>query len=564
MWENLVPKGSLTFGTLRYWCHTYNERRYYEILSHSYEHLLLNTVNDVAQVFAQDMHGTIVYDATSSDKQPRFWRYDEATRLWMNISSEQLQYLFVETMPLVCSRVSTNILERGLGREEVTKKADKVVKLQQRISGGVVMSYLKPLSTILHPQFSSNFKDKEFKLNDRPELLPLANGVFNFEKGCLEPYERQHFLSYRLDINYNTSADTSDIEKAMYQWYEGGTPEGKERIAFMKYWLGYCLTGYTTRHEFLVVYGEAGGNGKSLLFEDILGREVFGRHLYTTLSEDALTKVGGTNDSLVNMMGKRLACLSESGKEKFNMEALKRLTGGDAVSANAKYKNEVTFHPTAKIPVLCNKLPNMPADDGGTGRRIRYIKQNTAFVRPEQYASYPQDMKDKGLVYCQDVEFVKRLRANKEGWIKFLVEGAMEFMANPLKSAPKSVLEYSHTKLTEGDRYSSWIDANLLVTGDVNDKLHMRSISSVFLRDHGLNPQNTAAKTELINRLKRNPRLTTSGNVSKGRLDIHGLLWRVGCVEEDDDEADAAQAAYEVWLAGRASTDALMVEYLRS
>jgi putative DNA primase/helicase len=563
-WEEVNPDGRMTMGTLRYWCRQNNEKKYSDILKESYELLLLGSVNDVAQVFAQDTAGSIVFDASSTDKAPNYWRYSEDQRLWTTISESSLDYYFVEGMPTTCDRVRRCILDRARGDEKLTEKAKLVAKIGGMIASGMGGRYVKPLRTILNPSLiGNNFKDREFSLNDRPELLPLKNGVWNFKTGKLEPYDRSHFLSYKIDINYNPDADTSDIDLAVSRWYENDP----DRIWFMKYWLGYCLTGYIDRQEFMVVYGEAGGNGKSLLFEEILGEDIFGEYLCITLSEDALTKKGGHNDSLYDAKGKRLAVLSEAGrkggKDGFNIEAMKKWSGGGKFSANAKYKNEIRFTPNAKIAMLANKLPELPADCGGVARRYLCIKQNIPFVKPEEYANYSEEAKKAGKVYKQDPEFVARLRANKEGWIKWLIEGAMMYMANPKKSAPASILEFSSEARASGDTYSKWLSQNLIITGLPKDKLEMRLISAEFCKDNAKSAQDTKSKGELIARLTKNPKITTSGNQAKGRLNIHGAVWAVGCNPDDDEDDQQNQLdRFNDWLGVRTKSSELMLQWL--
>ena len=564
-WDGLTPDGRMTMGTLRYWCRSNNEAKYEEILRRSYEILLLGSVNDVAQVFAQDVAGSIVFDPTSKEKEPNYWRYNEAQRLWTSIGQNALNYLFVETMPSICDRVRRAILARSNGDEALANKAKALTKLYSTISGGSSQKYTTPLQTVLNPVLSSsNFKDREFRLNDRPELLPLRNGVFNFKTGKLENYDRSHFVSYKIDIPYNKDADTSDIDKAMKMWYANDT----EAISFIKYWLGYSMTGYIDRHEFVVVHGESGGNGKSLLFEEILGEDIFGEDLFISLSEDALSKKGGHNDSLYNARGKRLAVLSEAGRKGanngFNVEAIKKWTGGGRYSVNAKFKNEITFIPCAKLVMLTQTPPELPADDGGIVRRYLCVKQNTPHLKRDEYMKYSEEDRKAGRVQMQDPEFVARLRANKEGWIKWLVEGAMSYMADPKRVAPASILDYSNKARAEGDKYSNWLHSNILLTGDPTDKIPMPDISREFIKNTGGSSHDTKVKGELISRISKLPRVSTSGKADKGRLAIHGVMWNVGGDPSLDEEGQVAQEEqYESWLNNRTPSSALAIEFLR-
>jgi hypothetical protein len=191
------------------------------------------------------------------------------------------------------------------------------------------------------------------------------------------------------------------------------------------------------------------------------------------------------------------------------------------------------------------------------------MEQNTPFLKPEEYKEWSEADRASGKVCCQDPAFVARLRANKEGWIKFLIDGALEYMDDPRKSAPASILEYSNKARAEGDLYSKWLLANLLITGKATDKIKMSVISSEFISNSGKSPQDTKSKGELATRLIKNPKITTSGDASKGRLVIQGVVWNIGCDPNQGEDDQVAQTdAFNAWLGSRVKTPALALEYL--
>jgi hypothetical protein len=139
----------------------------------------------------------------------------------------------------------------------------------------------------------------------------------------------------------------------------------------------------------------------------------------------------------------------------------------------------------------------------------------------------------------------------------------MEYMADPRRSAPASILEYSNNARAEGDLYSKWLLANLLITGKATDKVKMSAISSEFITNSGKSQQDTKSKGELATRLVKNPKITTSGDASKGRLVIHGVIWNVGCNPNDTEDDQMAQSdSFALWLNGRVKNNALALEFL--
>jgi phage/plasmid-associated DNA primase len=260
--------------------------------------------------------------------------------------------------------------------------------------------------------------------------------------------------------------------------------------------------------------------------------------------------------------------MSEAGgRTPLNTEMLKRLTGGSgAIAANAKYMREIQFSFMAKVLMLCNQLPVLIDTSGGLPRRLVCYLMNVKYVKDELYEQYSQEDKDAGLVYRQDPKFVAGLKKNKKGWIKWLIEGALAFMANKTRAAPSSVLEYSREALAASDEFSSWLNSNLLVSGNKEDEVPMKDISAEFIKDKGRNPADGKAKAELACRLLRKPRVASSGNAAKGRLIIQGVRWNVGCNPAMDEEQQGLQEeAYRTFLREggyQSGTDELAIEFL--
>ena len=547
-WDEIEPDGRLTMGTLRYWARQSNPDEYNKVVKSSYRLMILGSINQVAEVFASEVAGTMAYAGCAGKSDHKFFCYDEMRQLWSESDESQVAYVMRDVMSGVCSRIKDDILATSQ-TEEAQKQSKLVWAIGNAFAQGKEAKYIPPLRVVLNPAKATTpfLKDRAFKLDERGELLPLENGVWNFKTGKLETYDRSHYCSYRIPIAYNPDADTSDIDRAFEMWFQGN----KEKIAFIKFWLGYCLTGETGRDEFMIVYGSKGGNGKTLLFEEILGEDIFGNNLYQALAEDALMKKGGTNDSLFDAQGKRLLLLSEVGKaagrNKLNVEILKKWSGRGEIAARAVYERERRFKPQGKLVMLTNQLPELPADDGGIARRLIVLEQNIPFVKPEIYITYSDEMRHSGAVQKQDENFVKRLRANKEGWIKWLLEGAMEFMSDPKRKAPDSILEYSETARTECDKYASWIKSNLLLTRVPTDVIRFKNIGDYFCREQGLQATNTSVKEELRRRIVGQG-VDTRGDAAKGRLEIVGVKWKVGCDPEmGEDEQEAQVQAYELW-----------------
>jgi phage/plasmid-associated DNA primase len=101
-----------------------------------------------------------------------------------------------------------------------------------------------------------------------------------------------------------------------------------------------------------------------------------------------LTKKRGnsneTSPEKVRMHGRRCGVFQETDDgEKLNVGVMKEFTGGDKVLVRDLYKgaNEmIEFKPQMKYFLTCNQLPDVPANDDGTWRRLRVIDFSSKFT----------------------------------------------------------------------------------------------------------------------------------------------------------------------------------------
>lgn len=151
--------------------------------------------------------------------------------------------------------------------------------------------------------------------------------------------------------------------------------------------------------DFMVTHNS---NSKSLsinLFENSFG-DYCCKFPITLLTQKRAAANAATSE-LARAKGKRFACLQEpSEDEKLNIGLMKELSGGDKIMARALFSEPIEFTPQFKMLLLCNHLPSVPSDDGGTWRRIRVVEFTSKFVdNPQESNEYPidYDLPDKML-----------------------------------------------------------------------------------------------------------------------------------------------------------------------
>lgn len=143
--------------------------------------------------------------------------------------------------------------------------------------------------------------------------------------------------------------------------------------------------------DFIVTHNS---NSKSLcvnLFEKAFG-DYCCKFPITLLTQKRAASNAATSE-LARAKGKRFASLQEPSEgEHINCGLMKELSGGDKIMARSLYKEPFEFVPQFKMLLLCNHLPQVPSDDGGTWRRIRVVEFTSKFVEnPVEENEFPID-----------------------------------------------------------------------------------------------------------------------------------------------------------------------------
>jgi P4 family phage/plasmid primase-like protien len=183
------------------------------------------------------------------------------------------------------------------------------------------------------------------QINQDPYLINLKNGFYNLKEKKLLPHNPEIFSITQLPIYYNPEADCPLIKKFVSEIVTERDVDALQEL------VGYCLwKDYHIQKAFMFL-GE-GHNGKSTFIKTLsafMGTEnisaiplqdleqsfakatLYGKmaNLYPDISSKALTQTG----------------------------TFKALTGGDAISAEFKFKDRFSFTNFAKLIFSCNKIP---------------------------------------------------------------------------------------------------------------------------------------------------------------------------------------------------------------
>ena len=206
--------------------------------------------------------------------------------------------------------------------------------------------------------FSRNNKPKELNKNH----IQFKNKIYDIKTNDVFEATSEFFGCNPIPFNVGDSSETSYIDKLFNDWV--GTEYSKtlyEILAFC------CLSDYPINRLF--IFNGSGSNGKSKYIELI--NRFIGSNNCCSSDLDVLTQSRFESSKLF----KKLVCCM--GETNFNVlkdtNRIKRLTGGDPISAEFKGKNSFDFLNFSKIIIGTNCVPQCSDKTKGWYRRTLLI-----------------------------------------------------------------------------------------------------------------------------------------------------------------------------------------------
>lgn len=290
----------------------------------------------------------------------------------------------------------------------------------------------------------------------------VKNGVFDLKEGVLLPHSPRWFFLNQIPYDIDEEIqECPTIDRLFDEWVGAGHKNKLYEMA------AYCLIREYPYQKLFFLYGP-GNNGKGTygrLIKNFIGEiNVSGVGL-DSLIEDRFASAG-LFKKLINISGEvNVAHLKKT-------DLLKRLTGGDLITAEEKFKPPFTFTNYAKMIFLTNVIPITPDKTIGFYRRFYPVEFAQSFEGkddPFVVENLPQE-EYRGLLYKCLFEILPRLYQRS---FKFTddrtaaeLEEIYESLSNPLHTFVK---EYTAEDVDEA--IPRWV---------------FREVFGMYLRQRGL------------------------------------------------------------------------------
>lgn len=444
---NKMKQGGLNVGTLRMWAKSDNPDKYNEFIKNDLSDLIYASKSKTHHDIAKVVHHMFQHSFVCSSAKGKYW-YEFKNHRWIPIDQG----------------ISLRMKLSDHVWKEYKKEIDKYNRLSMAANNQADQDNYHETCKIYHDictklrttTFKENvmkecaelfFVDRfEERLDSDPNLICFENGVYDLEEHKFRDGRPEDYLSFTTGVNYKTYDPNDESTIAINEYLEQVLVKKPVREYVMKLFSTF-ISGNVKEQKFYIWTG-SGSNSKSKLVE--LFEKSFGDYCCKfpiTLLTQKRVASNAANTELARSKGKRFACLQEpSDDEKINIGLMKELSGGDKIMARALYKEPIEFSPQFKMLLLCNQLPYVPSDDGGTWRRIRVVEFTSKFVEePIEPNEFPIDY-----------NLSDKMEHWGEGFMSMLIHYYKLYEKEGI-SEPYDVLKCTHEYKMSNDHLSAFI-----------------------------------------------------------------------------------------------------------
>lgn len=268
------------------------------------------------------------------------------------------------------------------------------------------------------------------QLDADPFLLNTLSGAVDLRTGTVRVSKRDDLCTRVVQTTYDPS-EPFDGEKECPIWIaflDRIMGNRADLVRYLQIALGYTLTGVTSEKKFFFLYGPGGDNGKST-FVEVLQHFVGDYGKNAAVASFMVKRDSGMGNDIARLKGARFVTAPETGEgQRIDEDLIKRLTGGDTITARFMYQDLFEFRPEFKVWISGNHKPEIRGTDPAIWRRVVLIPFEVTIPKAEQDPT----LKDK-------------LIGEAPGILRWMIEGSKEWWKNRLpdvQAITEAVQEY--------------------------------------------------------------------------------------------------------------------------
>lgn len=327
-------------------------------------------------------------------------------------------------------------------------------------------------------------------------LLGTPGETVNLHTGEIRVARREDMITKQTALAPATAGSEPKLWlRFLHEVFDGDA----EVISFVQRAAGYALTGMTSEHKMLFLYG-TGRNGKSVFLNTLF--DLFGDYARRAPASLFLSsKFEQHSTGLAGLQGARLVVGSELPKGKSWDEAtIKDLTGGDKLTARLMKQDYLDFDPQLTLFIAGNNMPSFAGIDEAIRARVVLVPFTVTI---------PLEKRDK--------ELPDKLRAEGPAILRWAIDGALQWQQRGL-DVPATITAASNAYFHDEDILGQFLedetdtDIDTFVT---NSALHKRF--GQWCEQQGLQPW---TQRTLQKEMKSRKYASTRRNTGRGFLHL--------------------------------------------
>lgn len=332
---------------------------------------------------------------------------------------------------LLMKHEDDEIKKQGLGEIDAAKKR-KVAKARLVHTVGFLKTNRMLINTVAIARIEKSITLGIDEWDADPWLLNTPTGVVDLRTGSVRDARPKDYMTMI------AGAGPSNMSTPLWTEFIKQITDGDKSLAeYMQRVLGYCLTGHTGEHAMFFGFG-TGANGKSVMLNTI-GKLMGDYHKSTAMETFILSSDYRHPTELAGLRGARIVTASETQKgRKWDEVKVKRLTGGDPITARFMRQDFFEFYPQFKLFIVGNNKPSLNTVDEAMRRRFNLIPFTVTI---------PEHKRDPNLS--------DKLKTEWPGIMSWMLEGCLEFQKSGLIK-PSAVKEATETYMSMEDGFTAW------------------------------------------------------------------------------------------------------------
>lgn len=450
--------------------------------------LILKSDIGLAEIF-KDHFGDIIKIIRYSKKDYEIYIFDIVKNIWEEQSEDRIITNMQEFFPTYIKTQITAMLEKAklikvaLAKNndlaEITKFNDTLDKIAADIkkAGKVIDSVRTNYKCVqVFKSLKPNLIDKDFMVNRKKNIISFKNGVYDTKAGKFRDRKKEDNLTFTLDYDYTPTVN-KEVRKKIQDIILNICNSDPELYNFNMSFLGYCATGETKEHKFLMIVGEKASNGKTTLLN--MFNAVFPDYCFKLHNKTFCEDYTKTHKQFARLKNKSifLCFIEELSKEKLNVDLLKDFISGDKINNEIMFGTSEDLKILAKLIIITNKSSVFDNDNGIIRRGLLETFINI-FMEKKDY----DKLENKNGKFVKDKNLIENFENNisyKQEFSRLLLENATKYYKTGLE-IPKTVEAEFQALADENDRMKTFINDQLIITDDDKDRVSKKTFLSFW------------------------------------------------------------------------------------